>query len=145
MTRATLQQSGPLLFLLCDDIHIVTFALIKDQIKMGTLLSVHTGWMLCVGGARFRQMRSVKCEGDSGLKCLLTATVFGGAARHERYPGGQFDWLMEIDLCLILRQGEAGGTQTYTRSGESGFHHWSIMDQTPEEDMERGTKKPDSG
>lgn len=33
MTGATLRQSGPPLFPLCDDIHAVTAALIKDQIK----------------------------------------------------------------------------------------------------------------
>lgn len=42
MTQATLQPSGTLLFPLCDDIHVVNFTLIKDQIKKTGLFNKFT-------------------------------------------------------------------------------------------------------
>lgn len=108
MTRAILQQSGPFLFPLCDDIHAVTFALIKDQIKKrGSSINSH--WVKILSSpARedgFRQMRAAKCDRDGGRKCLRASSVFGGSARRKgTLEGCLTDLWRLIFFRLILRE-----------------------------------------
>lgn len=107
MTRAILQQSGPLLFPLCDDIHAVTFALIKDQIK-NRASSINSHWVKIlsspVRGDGFRQMRAAKCDRDAGLKCLRASSVFGGTGWWEgTLEGCLTDLWRLIFFRLILR------------------------------------------
>lgn len=90
MTQTILQQSLPLLFPLCGDIHGVTSALIKDQIK-NRASSINSRWVkgssLPVMEDEFTQMRAAICSGDYGLKCL-------------RASGGAAQWKCTLEGCL---------------------------------------------
>lgn len=56
-----------------------------------------------------------------------------------RYPGGLFEWLMEIDLLQAdsSERGEQVRHRLAMGTGDSRLYHWSIMDQTLEGGIEK--------
>lgn len=123
MIRAILRQSGPLLFPLCDDTNVVTFALIEDQTKK-CASSINSQWGKIlsspVRGDGFRQMRAAKRDRGGRIKSLRASSVFGGTAlwRHT-LEGCLADLWRLIFFRLIVGKRRAGETWTYIETGDS--------------------------